>query len=223
MNRKVFGVPGLGLCLGFLLLLWENPARGAEEGRTWRAVQEQAKASGEPKALWKELKKLTPTELLECCDSCAQEALDAGLDSTSVIIPINAMLSYHADKAGWEATATAVGKIIAESDNPYLAYGALEWIENNNHWQSIPPEGFRAIAAGMLAVLENHEKEPGVFRVVLNKCGSEDIIGHFPTDCLARISALCSELLRDAQDDAIRREAQFGLRALEDIADERDE
>ncbi len=213
---------GIGFWLAFGALAWGCGTALAGEGGTWAAVQERAKASGEPKAVWRELKALTPDELLECCDSCAREAMEAGADATEIIIPVNAMLSYHKDKTGWGETAAAVGKIVAESDNPHLVYGALEWIENNDHWKEIPPEGFQAVAEGMLAALERPGQESAVFLIVLNQCGSEDIVGNFPEECLERVTARCGEILRETTDEKVRKEAGWSLQTLERIAEERD-
>lgn len=221
MKKDGWRRTGIVFWLAFGALAWGCGTAWAGEGGTWAAVQERAKASGERKALWRELKTLTPEELLECCDSCAREAVEAGVDATETIIPINAMLSYHKDKTGWEETAAAVGKIVAESDNPHLVYGALEWIENNDHWKEIPPEGFRAVAEGMLSVLERPGQEAAVFLIVLNQCGSEDIVGNFPEECLARAAARCGEILRETADEKVRKEAGWSLRTLERIAEER--
>ena len=111
-----------------------------------------------------------------------------------------------------------MGRIVAESDNPHWVYGALEWVENNDHWRDIPPEGFHAIAAGMSSVLERPEQSPDVFPVVLRKCSSFDITWKFPPDDLARVTTQCREILQSATDESVRRAAEWAVRNLDRIA-----
>lgn len=183
----------------------------------WESVQARAAASGEPKAIWRELKALAPKELLACGEAWSREIRENGGDATTVVIPVNAILSYHANKEGYDATASAVGGIVAESDNPYWVYGMLEWIENNNHWREIPPAGFHAIAEGMLAVLGNPRGNAEVFRVVLKKCGSEDIVGNFTAEDRRKVAEKCGEILKAATDESIRTQATKTLRELGQI------
>ena len=185
---------------------------------TWAAVQARAAASGDPKAIWRELKQLSPAELLDCGRAFSDESRASGAPPEAGIVFVNAILSYHKDKTGWRETAEAVGRIVAESGNPHWVYGALEWIENNDHWRDIPPEGFRAIAAGMSGVLARPDASPDVFLVVLEKCGSFDITWKFPPEDLARATAQCREILQAATDEKVRRAAGFAVRNLERIA-----
>jgi hypothetical protein len=184
----------------------------------WEGVQARAAASGDPKAIGRELKALPPEELLACGEALSREMQENGGEATAVIVPVNAILSYHANKAGYDATASAIGGIIAESGNPYWVYGALEWIENNHHWRGISPDGFRAIAEGMLAVLGNPRGNAEVFLVVLKKCGSEDIIGNFAAEDRRKVSEKCGEILKTATNESIRTQAAKTVRELERIS-----
>lgn len=184
----------------------------------WEGVQARAAASGEPKAIWRELKALSPEELLACGEELSREIRENGGDATAAVIPVNAILSYHANKAGYDATASAVGGIVAESGNPFWVYGALEWIENNHHWREVPPAGFHAIAEGMLAVLGNPGGNAEVFRVVLEKCGSEDIVGNFAAEDRRKVSEKCGEILKTATNESIRTQAAKTVRELERIS-----
>lgn len=185
---------------------------------TWAAVQARAAASGDPKGIWRELKQLSPDGLLECGRAFTDESRASGAPPEAGIIFVNAILSYHKDKTDWNATADAVGKIVAESDNPHWVYGALEWIENNDHWRDIPPEGFHAIATGMADVLSRPDESPDVFLVVLKKCSSFDIASNFPPEDLARVTAQCREILQSATDEKVRRAAEWAVRNSERIA-----
>lgn len=210
MKRSLTWILGM-LCA---IAVWAQDAASS----TWAAVQARAAASGDPKAIWRELKQLSPAELLECGRAFTDESRASGASPEDAILFVNAILSYHKDKTDWNATAEAVGRIVAESDNSHWVYGALEWIENNDHWRDIPQEGFHAIAEGMSSVLTRPDQSPDVFLVVLRKCSSFDITWKFPPDDLARVTAQCRGILQSATDEKVRRAAEWAVRNLERIA-----
>jgi hypothetical protein len=152
----------------------------AETGNLWKSVQERAAAAGDRKAIWRELKKLSPEELLVCGEQfCRTE----GLNTMDLIITTNAMLSYHQVKTSYGETATAVARIIESSANRLWIYAALEWIETNDHYKQIPAEQMTAIYKSMLSCLTNEERPLPIKMLVLKKACSYDIVcGFAPTD-----------------------------------------
>ena len=205
-----------------MVMLWCGGVLGNEtSGGLWQTVRTRAEKSNNPKALWRELKALPPEELLQCGEDFSRESEQFGAAPESVIITINAILSYHKDKVGWQETAEAVGRIVAKSENPYWVYGALEWIENNDHWRNIPSKGFRAIAEGMLIALRRRGTSK-TLGVVLKKCASEDIVGNFSAEDRRYLGEAC-EIILQVGDKSEQEQAERVLQFLKRMAKSRAE
>ena len=193
------------LWLGLLPATRSGDATDAATG-IWHRVKNEAQASGDRKALWKELKKLSPDELLvagrQYCEA-VERGEDAGAGE-ALIITTNAILSYHKERVGYEATAKAVGTIIGESDVAGWVYGCLEWIENNDHYRSIPPEGMSAIADGMTRALANLSRSKRILVTVVQKAASSDIMDSVPSADRERILTACALVAEKVQDAEVR-------------------
>lgn len=201
------------LCLGHVTAAAET----GKEPKIWQRVSAAAKVAGDRKALWRELKKLSAAELLVCgrqfCQSAEQGREKVG--TFRLVITTNAILSYHQKKLGYEATARAVGSIIATSDTANWVYGSMEWIENNKHYRHISKAGMHAIAEGILRSLHSPDRPVNVQVVVLKKLTSDDILRSLAKSDRDQIVAKCRALVLQSRDKRTTQRAQRTLKSIE--------
>jgi hypothetical protein len=192
-------------------------AAEVQRSKVWDDLKKRAEASEDPKALWRELKKLSPEELLLCgkqlCVDARKQSEKA--DAETVILPVNAILSYHTDKTSYEQTAQAVGQIIENSSTASWVYGAMEWVENNDHYKHIPRSGMLAIGQGMLKSLRNDKRPGDVQEVVLRKVASYDILANIPKETRDLILAGTRAMAAEGDNTALQQRARSSLSSVE--------
>jgi len=188
----------------------------------WEQISAKAAASDDPKTLWRELKKLPPENLLVCgeqfCPSLQHQPLKP--DPWSLIITVNAILSYHKDKTSYEQTAKAVGQIIETSTTWTWIHGAMEWIENNDHFKPIPEAGMKSIAAGIESCLGNPTKPDTMKIIVLKKVSSYDIFSSLPAEARLRIANKCRAIAAGGRDTKVVKQAKRTVKEIEELLHE---
>lgn len=207
------------LSLPFWAVVVGQPVGRDSTSNIWEAVSAKAAASEDRKTLWRELKKLSPEDLLLCgeqfCLSCKDQPEKP--DLWSVIITVNAILSYHKDKTSYEQTAQAVGKIIETSTTSTWIYGAMEWIENNDHFKHIPEAGMKSIAAGIEVCLDDATKPDAVKTIVLKKASSYDIFSNLPAKARLRITDKCRAIAAEGRDPEVVKQANRAVKDMEEL------
>lgn len=208
----VAGLVVAGLCVVPAVRGGESPATA----NVWERVKKAAEAAGGRKAVWAELKKLGPEELLICGRQCCEAYEKAkGRDMWGLVVTANAILSYHQKQVGYEKTARAVGSIIANSDVARWVYGCLEWIENNDHYRHIPEAGMAAIAEGIIESLKNSERSEAAQLVVLRKICSDDILRAMAPADRERVLKACERAGAEAATEALVKQRARSVGAIE--------
>jgi hypothetical protein len=237
MKRIVIVVVGLAILLVAVIYSVKKSSSDGEtigvperQREIWEEVKKKAESSGHPKALWRELKQLEPAELLVCAEEICEahedgqekEKNDAGLlitNDAGFLITINAILSYHADKVGWEETAKAVGSIVEGSDNASLVYSSLEWIENIEGYKNIPEGGMRAIAQGLLQGLDP-SRGFRIRTIVLRKIGSDEIWMGLSQGDKQMLLDRCKSIIVDPKEEELKRTGEKTLKKIDAIEEE---
>jgi hypothetical protein len=188
----------------------------------WQEVQVRAAAVHDRKALWRELKKLTPEDLLICgeqfCASLQQEPQKSDIDG--LLVTVNAILSYHKDKTSYEQTAEAVGHIIQESATSTWVYAAMAWIENNDHFKQIPEAGMRSVGAGICSCLSDPSRPVAVRLAVLQQVCSYAILSALPAEPRARIADLCGAIAGGKGEPELVRQAERSVTEIGKVLQE---
>jgi len=162
----------------------------------WESVKARAKAEGKgKKAIWHELKQLSPAELL----ACGQELYAAeGSRSGRNAIIANAILSYHSNKTSPKSTAIAISRILRSSENPEWLKECVMWIENNNHFLDIPPEAMRKMGVAVSDSIRGKTDQSMAAREAMLDAAREDtFIMCLPEDSFELVRNACRDLLAD--------------------------
>ena len=152
----------------------------------WRSIKQRAEKAGDRKALWRELKKLEPKQLLKAGEQfCQQEPVEQ--DPFSHVMTVNAILSYHQDKTSYHETARVVSDIVRNSNNVPWIYGALKWPVINEHWRMIPGEDIDDIGIAMAQRLEDNQAPQKIHLLVSKLCTEDEFYMNWSEDTLKRI------------------------------------
>ena len=226
MKRIVIVVGALAVLVGAVIYTVKKSGSDGEtvavperRREIWEEVKKKAESSGHPKALWRELKQLEPAELLVCAEEICEaheDGQEKEKNDMGLVITINAILSYHADKVGWEETAKAVGSIVEGSDNASLVYSSLEWIENNEHYKNIPEGGMHAIAQGLLQGLAP-SRGFRIRRIVLRKIGSDEIWVGLSQGDKQMLLDKCKSIIVDPKEEELKRTGEKTLKKIDAI------
>lgn len=204
------------LHMQFQNLMSAEDLGGTPARNIWADLSAKAAASGDPKALWRALKQLPADDLLLCgeqfCASLQQEPKKS--DLWSLLVTVNAILSYHKDKTSYGQTAEVVGHIIQESAIQTWVHGAMAWIENNDHYKQIPEAGMRSIGAGICNCLSDPSKPVDVKLVVLRKLCCYDIFTSLPTESRTQVADKCREIAAGKGEPEVVRQAEKSIKQI---------
>mgnify|MGYP006300293789 CR=1 FL=1 len=162
----------------------------------WKSVKDRAQAKGRgKKALWHELKQLSPTELLACGEDLY--ATETDRDGGNAIVA-NAVLSYHSKKTSPQATATAISRILRTSENAGWLKQCVMWIENNNHFLDVSPGSLRQMATAVSASIRGETDQSMAAReAVLDAAREDTFIMCLPEDSFESVENACRDLLAE--------------------------
>ncbi len=131
-----------------ILCLWQAALCSlsfADPTNTWNSVNQRAKAIGTRKAIWQELKKLSPALLIESGEGFFLSGANRDMDDGGAILA-NAILSYHSQKTNPDATAAAIAQALSTSEAQGWLKQCVMWLENSDHFLDVSPAAMHSIA-----------------------------------------------------------------------------
>ena len=164
----------------------------------WGQVKQQAEKSDYSKALWRELKKLPPKQLLKAGEQfCQQEAVEK--DPFAHVVTVNAILSYHQDKTSYKKTANVVSNIVRNSETAPWIYGAVKWAVTNEHWRMIPRDDLDNIGISMAQRLTDSQASPKMQKVISRLCSEHELYMNWSKDTLQKVYQAVKNRLRNLE------------------------
>ena len=147
VSRRYGRVTAVLLCLCLSVL---STSSFADPASAWKSVDQRAKAIGTRKAIWRELKKLSPALLIESGEGVFLSGANREMDDGGAILA-NAILSYHSKKTSPDETAAAIAHALSTSNTQGWLEECIMWLENNDHFLDVSDAAMHKIAEAAIA------------------------------------------------------------------------
>ncbi len=186
------------------VVVFVSRGNAGDSGKTqmniWQRVKAKASKADDRKAIWRELKKLNPDELLRVGEQFCQKknVRDNGF---AFNVTVNAIVSYHAEKTSYHETSQRVVEIIKNSNTAPWIFGAVKWSFINDHWRMIRPEDFQKIGRALAKRLNDADISSDLKETLLELCVNYHLCTQWDQKTLDKVYKLLQRLAKSKQPD----------------------